>query len=246
MSVLVHVLRLSVPALMKYLRRELRRAGYAPQAAETYLYAAGDVPVLLVAHVDTVHEAPPGEVFYDPKARVLWSPDGLGADDRAGVFAILEVIRSGLRPHVLFTDGEESGGWGAEDAALDLMATLPHAVRCAVELDRKGSGEAVYYGCGSRTLREWVGHFGFREEGGSFSDISVLCPAWDLAGVNLSVGYYGQHTMSEHLRLDDLEKTIQAVKRMLSAPPAERMPYEGLRLRVAGWDKGWPGKLATP
>lgn len=44
----------------------------------------------------------------------MWSPQGLGADDRAGIFAIIQIIKSGLRPHIILTTDEEVGGVGAD------------------------------------------------------------------------------------------------------------------------------------
>ena len=50
---------------------------------------------------------------------------------------------------------------------------------------------------------------------GSFSDISFLCPAWEVAGVNLSVGYYNEHSNSEYLCVGQLFDIIEKVKLML-------------------------------
>ena len=54
--------------------------------------AQGNIPVALVAHMDTVFKVLPSEVYFDPKAQVMWSPQGLGADDRAGIYAIIQII----------------------------------------------------------------------------------------------------------------------------------------------------------
>ena len=78
--------------------------------ADDYVYAIGDIPIALVAHLDTVHRTPVRDLYYDQSKGVLWSPEGIGADDRAGVFAILNIIKSGLKPSVIFTKDEEQGG----------------------------------------------------------------------------------------------------------------------------------------
>ena len=49
-----------------------------------YLLAEGDIPIALVAHMDTVFPKPPTDIFYDRVKNVMLSPTGLGADDRAG------------------------------------------------------------------------------------------------------------------------------------------------------------------
>ena len=46
-----------------------------------FIYAVGDIPIALVAHMDTVFKTPPEDIYYDKEKNVMWSPDGLGADD---------------------------------------------------------------------------------------------------------------------------------------------------------------------
>lgn len=194
-----------------------------------FVYAPGEIPVLLVAHADTAHGSPPdpATVFYDREKGVLWSPEGLGADDRAGVLGILWLVEErGLRPHVAVTRGEESGCVGARR----LVATAPDlGVFFAVELDRKNGGEAVFYQCENPEFERFVLGYGFEKAQGSFSDISVICPAWGVAGVNLSCGYYNAHTNAEFLLLRQLGETLEKVERMLRDVAAgavkKRFPY---------------------
>ena len=61
-------------------------------STEFYTFAEGDIPVALVAHLDTVFQKTPTEIYYDNKKNVMWSPQGLGADDRAGAFGIVQII----------------------------------------------------------------------------------------------------------------------------------------------------------
>lgn len=193
---------------------------------EDYLYAPGEIPVLLVAHADTVHLAAPAEnnIYYDSRRGVLWSPVGLGADDRAGIAGILELLRRGHRPHVLITTGEESGVVGAAAFVEDFKGAAVN-VRYVIELDRKGKDDAVFYECKNQDFESYVESFGFVKATGVFSDINVICPARDIAGVNLSCGYYNQHTAAEHLVLGELEATVERVSKMLSAVPDSVFSY---------------------
>ena len=187
-----------------------------------YTYLPGTAPIMLVAHTDTVRTA--SDLLCDPRKNVIWSPTGLGADDRAGVYAIVTLLRRGLRPHVLLTDGEESGGWGAQCAADDLLC--PADVRCLVQMDRRGQRDAVYYSCVSEAMRRYARRKGWRHAVGTFSDIATLMPAWGVAGVNVSTGYMGEHTQGETLRLDWLQASIARVENMVRNPPRQRIPYE--------------------
>jgi hypothetical protein len=201
----------------------LKRFGYAVQSGLLFAYGAGDIPVLLVAHTDTVHEVAPRRIYHDSVSRVVWSPDGLGADDRAGVYAMASILRAGLRPHVLFTDLEEVGGRGAEDAAELLPAP---SVNLLVQIDRRGARDAVYYSCDNPAMEKYVtAQTGHKTAQGTFSDISVLMPKWGIGGVNLSAGYYNEHTTAEHLRLNELDATVRGVESILRHPPKERFAY---------------------
>ena len=197
------------------------------EVLESFLYAVGS-PVMLVAHVDTVFDRPPREHEIKTRGGILTAEEvGLGADDRAGVYAILELVKRGHKPTILFTGGEEVGGLGAHSASIHLM---PSHVAYIVELDRRGEKDAVFYGCANEEFRRFVLSFGFVEALGSFSDISILCPAWGVAGVNVSVGYYGAHTKEEMMFLPYLERAMKRLEKMLLAE-AKFYEYQAPRRR---------------
>jgi DNA-directed RNA polymerase subunit RPC12/RpoP len=74
----------------------------------------------------------------------------------------------------------------------------------------------VFYDCDNEDFEKYVEKFGFVTAYGSFTDICHLCPSWGVAGVNLSVGYRDEHTVSEVLFVGQLLDTIEKVKKMLS------------------------------
>lgn len=181
-----------------------------------FIIAKGNIPIGLVAHMDTVFTQPPNLILYDERQQIMWSPQGLGADDRAGCFAIEEILSRGYRPTVILTTSEEEGCLGA----LSLVEQLPEKpcdLHFLIELDRRGINDAVYYDCVNPAFEEFITSFGFETDKGSYSDISILCPSWNLAGVNLSIGYFYEHSYMEMLLLDYLKSTIEAVCRILEA-----------------------------
>lgn len=211
-DLLYYILRCEQNDVAKYIKRHLEYYNYnSVESNEQYIYAKGDIPVLLVAHMDTVHHKIPEQIFYDKEQNVIWSPQGIGGDDRAGVYAILKITEK-LKPHVLLLKDEEKGGIGAQYAT-EFMK-IPN-VNFMIELDRRGSEDAVFYDCGNDDFKDYILSFGFIEEYGTFSDISILSPTWDIASVNLSIGYYNEHSFAEYLNLNDLENTIQNVKKIL-------------------------------
>lgn len=179
-----------------------------------YLIAKGNIPIALVAHMDTVFKMPPKVIYHDKEKNVMWSPMGLGADDRAGVFSIFKLVSSGLRPHIILTTDEEIGGLGA-DAIVKDYPTAPFDIRYLIQLDRRGTDDCVFYDCANSEFTKYVESFGFSEAWGSFSDISILCPEWCIAGVNLSVGYLNEHSEIETLHIGNMMNTISKVTNML-------------------------------
>lgn len=193
-----------------------------------YIVAIGNIPIALVAHMDTVFKEPVSELYYDQRKGVLWSPEGLGADDRAGIFAIMKILQDGLRPSIIFTTDEEQGGVGA--SALSLLDCPIPGLKYMIELDRRGTNDCVFYDCYNPDFIEYVESFGFCEAYGSFSDISFLMPAWNICGVNLSVGYEDEHSYSETLHIAPLFDTIRKVKSMLREAEIPDFEYDEITL----------------
>lgn len=191
---------------------------------DDYIVAEGDIPIALVAHLDTVFPKPPQDIFYDRVKNVIWSPDGLGADDRAGVFAIIQILRRGLRPHVILTTDEEMGAVGATTLAMSGPCPLAD-VRYLIQLDRRGANDCVFYDCDNKDFTDYIEQFGFAEAIGSFSDISMICPAWKIAGVNLSIGYRDEHSISEVLFVGQMFNTIEKVIKMLQEEDIPSFEY---------------------
>lgn len=214
-SLLTAVCGLTDVKLLKMLRGYLdSRYSKKKYFSSDYLFVEGDIPVCLVAHLDTVFPAPPRDIFYDKDNFVMWSPQGLGADDRAGVVAILEIIKRGYRPHIIFTMGEELGGIGATALITD-VPELEFKCNYLIELDRKGVDDAVFYSCDNKDFKRYITSFGFKENYGSFSDICILSQQWEIASVNLSVGYENEHDEIEYLNTDALYTTINKVCNIL-------------------------------
>lgn len=181
---------------------------------EDFLLAEGDIPIALVAHMDTVFKQPAAELFYDRQKNVMISPTGMGADDRAGVFAIIKIIEAGFRPHIIFTTDEEIGCVGS-----NLLSYHPcpfKDLRFIIQLDRRGADDCVFYDCDNPEFEKYIESFGFVTAWGSFTDICELCPSWGMAGVNLSIGYRDEHTVSEVLFVGHMLNTIEKVKKILS------------------------------
>lgn len=222
------IFQFSQERLKQALEAELIASEYTVQKQKGFLYAEGSTPVLLVAHLDTVHRALPETICYSADGAVMMSPQGIGGDDRAGVYMILRLIQS-CHCHVLFCEDEETGGHGAR--AFTKSGIKPD-VNYIVELDRTGSNDAVFYQCRNRQFERHINSFGFQTAFGSFSDISILAPHLNLAAVNLSTGYYHAHQPGEYVRLDKVEELIGRVKSLLQTETG-RFSYSDKRVACA-------------
>ena len=186
-----------------------------------FILVHGQAPVMLVAHLDTVHEQPVKDICVSADRNILMSPQGIGGDDRCGVFALVKVYRlSKIKPWLLFCCDEEVGGLGAKQFCLaHQQHQLPKElddIKFIIELDRKGSRDAVYYRCDNPAFEAYISSKGFKTAQGSFSDISLIAPEFGIAAVNLSCGYYAAHTRHEHINRAELNDTICKVVDIIS------------------------------
>ena len=160
------------------------------------------------------------------------SPQGIGGDDRCGVYALAKIYETAeKKPFLLFTCDEEIGGSGAKSfCKAHQQKQLPAEIdnlKIIIEIDRKGKNDAVYYSCDNPDFEEYITGKGFITEFGTFSDISVIAPELGTAAVNLSSGYYNAHTQHEYINCRHLEKTIQQVESIIADASQKDFPkYE--------------------
>lgn len=216
--------------LKNYLEEQLSDYGYKVAWGDGYLYAKGDIPVLLTAHLDTVHTKSVDTItkFKDKNGNmIIFSPEGIGGDDRCGVYMILHILKeTKLRPSILFCEDEEIGGKGSEKfCKTDFIEDLKE-MKFLLELDRANKTDAVFYDCGNINFINFIlEETGYTEEFGSFSDISNLSPVCNVASVNLSCGYYNQHTLQEYVIWEEMLSTIKIVEKLLIRATENDVPY---------------------
>lgn len=209
------ILKLNEYQLHAYLIKYLNQKYKKPITSTVdYIVVEGDIPVCLVAHLDVVAATPPSDVFYDHEKEIMFCINGFGQDDRSGVFAILKLIEKGYRPHIIFTHGEEKGCIGS-DELIRRFPCAPFDLKYLIQLDRRGEKDCVFYECDNEIFTKYVENFGFTTNFGSFTDISIIAPTWKIAAVNLSTGYYNEHSQNEYLHTRALVNTIEKVENML-------------------------------
>lgn len=216
--------------LLSYFSVELKKI-YGEEnviATENYVFAKGVSKILLCAHLDTVFTSPPNLILYDKEQGLIWSPDGIGGDDRNGVYSIVYLINKNLDnlPNVIFSTKEETGCVGAGFASKELEKEVS-GINFAIQIDRQGSNDAVFYQCENKKFIDYICSFGYVETPGSRTDISVYCPKWDIAGVNFSCGYIKNHTKEELVSVKHMFNTIDMIQDILDDNSQEVFKYCG-------------------
>lgn len=209
------IVKTPTSSLPKVMEKFLKQFYTSVVTNETYDYimAEGNIPIGIVAHMDTVFPHPPKDIYYDRKEDVVWSPQGGIGDDRVGIFLIYNLLVNGYKPHIFLMNDEEYGGLGAQELVKDYLI-CPFYINYLIELDRQGNNEAVFYNCNNPNFTNYILSFGFKETHGIFSDISIICPYWGVAGVNLSVGYHNEHSLLETWHPKEAMNTYNKVIKM--------------------------------
>lgn len=223
----VNICKMSAKKLKQYLCGVMKMTYKEENTiiGDGYIYCRGNIPVLLTAHMDTVHKELVKDYYEDIQTNkdgntthAISSPQGIGGDDRCGIYAILKIIESGYIPYVLFCEDEEIGGVGSNKFCKTKYITELSNLKFLIELDRANANDLVFY---SNTNQDWIDwvedETNWKESWGTFSDISHLSPACEISSVNLSCGYYKAHTVYEYVIMEELLETIEMTKHLLDA-----------------------------
>lgn len=183
-----------------------------------YCYKKGKIPVLLMAHVDTCQDYPLFEEDTSPIYKCL------GADDRVGV-SIIEYLLEKYDFHFLLTNEEEKGCKGAKQFVSDNIEL--EGVNIIIGLDRRGTNHYVtYHDRHQEKIQKFAAKFGLQEQKGTNSDCKIISEGYGIAHLNLSVGYYNQHTIDEYINIHDVISAIKITEKMLIDYPKDKIVLE--------------------
>lgn len=232
------ICRMSQKSLKNHLKQKLCKEYGNVIVGDGYLYAKGNFPVLLVAHLDTVHRKLPSIFVYDQTQDIISSPQGIGGDDRAGVYMIMEIIKM-FNCSVLFTEDEEIGGIGASKfVKTDFVKEMD--VNYIIEFDRMNSNDAVFYSCANEEFEEFITKDFYKTNYGTYSDICDIAPVVGCAAVNLSCGYHKPHTTDEYVVLSEMENSIKAACDILARTTHDDK-FEYVEYESSYYDDEWFG-----
>lgn len=217
----VNICKMKQMELKQYLIEELDKYYTDIISCDGFVYARGKQNVLLTAHMDTVHKEQVREFyeFYEKNRTIISSPQGIGGDDRCGIYMILHILRTTeLRPYILFCEDEEIGGVGSRKFCQTAYIKELEKMNMLIELDRMSADDLVYYDDINVEFHNWCHKVTLYEENwGSFSDISHLSPSCKVAGVNISCGYYNAHTTDEYVVFEEMLRSINKTIDLINA-----------------------------
>ncbi|MBA4420308.1 MAG: hypothetical protein C0391_04100 [Anaerolinea sp.] len=187
--------------------------------------------ILLSAHLDIYDEIPSNSHLINDGSVWRRNIGILGADDRAGVAIIINILDdlrlNGFSGTIKFalTVQEEIGQIGAEHIDKAFFDDVDYAI----SLDRKGNCDIVTkskrnqleycseeYGKVFEQTSIYLGHniFNYKMTNGGVSDLRIWS-ALGIPSVNLSIGYYNEHTDSEYLCINEWQRLHDLVLRAL-------------------------------
>ena len=248
---------------------------------------------MFISHLDTIDRGPSSydfktwdsvnqawiypEVKTDNEKRITHLFEGdfvktdgktnLGADDKAGVTIMINMMSEGIPGLYYFFVGEESGCIGSSSLSrvFDIKVTdgkLPSINRC-ISFDRRGYGSVITHQMGNvccsdefaKELSEKLNEYGFwfkpdstgiYTDSAEFIDVIPEC-------TNLSVGYFSEHTTTEKQDIEFLEllavvltkiewdslKTTRNISNVSYKGKKSSHSSWGGRYGAGGWD--WDG-----
>ena len=214
----------------------------------------------LASHLDQVQDAHSrdfkvyeqnGVVFaFSAKSR---EQQGLGADDKNGIFVCLECLRMFDILKVAFFVEEEIGCGGSEAVDLSFFADC----RFIIEPDRRGGSDLITsMSVGDVCSKDFVDairaeHYGYKKATGTITDVGTLVERGvGISCLNVSCGYYNAHTDSEVTVLDELENCLHFVASIVNTC-TDVYPFEyvdrwagyrgcnGLTYKGGSYHDGW-------
>lgn len=175
--------------------------------------------VVLSSHLDMVKTGADLEYVVNSNGLLFgldkkFKPTSLGADDKNGIWCIIQASKHKSKPHIVLFEKEEIGRIGSQHCNRKWFEDKD----CCIVIDRKGNKEIIIEGMRGdyttllgpvfkMTNPTWFYEKGMSCDADSIKDIIDV--------INISCGYYNAHTAAEYTILSELEETLNAITRFL-------------------------------
>jgi hypothetical protein len=198
----------------------------------------GESDVMFTAHLDTATAALT-EVNHVIEDNII-KTDGksiLGADDKAGVVIMLNMIKNNTPGLYYFFLGEEVGCIGSRKVATVQKENKIEGINKVISFDRRGNNSIITYQSGARCCSDTFGSAlakALNDVDSTFKyendDTGILTDSVQFVSIyaectNISVGYQHEHTYSEQQDIEHLTKLAEACLKVdWNSLPVERDP----------------------
>ena len=200
--------------------KKLQKAGIVIQHIPTVgleVQVGNGYNVMFTSHLDTVHREGGAQVLCVDETGLCFAenddgtPSILGADDAAGVFIMVEMIKARRPGLYMFFFCEERGGIASSEYA---DCYCPTYIKQCISFDRRGYSDVITHQMSGRCCsneyaialsdelsrlfgtKHLVGYHpcdeGVFTDSANFVDVIPEC-------TNISVGYFCEHTVNEYL-----------------------------------------------
>ena len=162
--------------------------------------------------------------------------EGLGADDKNGVWIALKCLKKYDTLKCAFFVGEEIGCIGSSKCDMSFFTDCRYVLQC----DRRGGNDLIPNVGGwtelcSKEFLEAIGYeaFGFKTTTGMMTDVEALKNrGLAVSSLNISVGYYRPHSDEEYTVKSELRNTLAFVENIIENcldvfPHEEELGYYG-------------------
>lgn len=193
------------------------------------------------AHMDEVHNNRKSDYVVELEgdeirgySATTRDPQGIGADDKNGIWVALKVMEKIPYIKAAFFASEEIGCIGSEHVDLEFFDNC----RFVIECDRRNSGDFIYEAndvplCTYGFMEAMhASEFGYTPVQGATTDVVMLRKrGLKCCACNLSCGYYYPHKDEEYTRVGELQNCYELVFHACStikkrfAAPADIPPH---------------------
>lgn len=213
--------------ILTHLMDDVKVDNYGNLLADKKCGNGNGATILLSAHMDTVKGVLRDRELIQTKDGIIMSNKGaLGADDRGGIAIILTVLKNlskiNFNGHikVAFSREEEIGCIGSTRINKDWYK----GTDLAIVVDRRGNRDIVV-GCGQAFCSDAVGYF--MEDVSKMADMDWKCVEGGISdaitfsenginSINVSAGYYNEHTANEYASLKDMKDTVKLIMQAIA------------------------------
>jgi len=199
--------------MSKFVQNQLIEIGITDfQVLENQIYRITKDTPIIVAHMDHIaFPTPLTKLKYDTEKKIISGNGTLGADDKNGVWILLNILKEFKEVSFIFSTDEERGG-DIDEIFMVLDKELLNTIKYCIVFDRRNGSDIIGLKnnyCNKDLEDDIVNvgeKFGYKSSFGFWSDCNLIRKY--IPCVNLSCGYYNAHTIQDYTSIPELYNSL--------------------------------------